>query len=127
MAYMLGTKCNKCCKKFKCDSNPSLTSCPYQIDYLWGPEYSNVPQYQEVPQSRQTITVPSELSLPVLVRFCGGADDGFAIDGIRIVGFAANPPDIIMRNRTFVIAVWNDGGPSVGGTQICFFEYNPLP
>ena len=126
---MLGSQCSPCCAF--CDSNNQPPVCPGRIDYSYGPVFNNVPQNQEIAASVQTITVPPEFSLPVLVRMCGGGDDGIAINGVRVSTFAQRIPAsaflVLESTRTFTIGTWNDGGPAVGSAAICFFELNPLP
>lgn len=120
---MLGSSCSPCC-----DVCANIEqSCPNNIYYSYGPVFSNVPQNQEIAASIQTITVPLELSLPVLVKFCGSADDGIAINGIRISRFAQRPEDVEIAARTFTIGNWNDGGPAAANITMCFYELNPLP
>lgn len=118
-----------CCCVSLCDENnqPLANVCPHSATYSYGPVGQNVPQDQEIIASRQTITVPLALSLPVLVRFCGSADDGIALDGVRISLFAETPANQIVASRTFTIGTWNDRGPAVARLGMCFFEYNPLP
>lgn len=119
------------CGSCFCDSNNEPSGCPGRIDYLYGPVYSNVPQNQEIPASVQTITVPPEFSLPVLVRMCGGGDDGIAINGVRVTTFGQRIPAsaflVLESTRTFTIGTWNNRGSAVGSAAICFFELNPLP
>jgi hypothetical protein len=126
----LGADCLPCCKPFKCDS-PEWTGCPGRIDYRYGPVFSDVPQFQEIIASRQTYEVPLEFSGPVEVRFCGGGDDGIAINGVRKTFFGQPVPAsaflTLQPGQTFTVSTWNDSGPAAAGATICFFELNPLP
>lgn len=127
---MLGAKCSPCCENTLCTANPGTlreeADCPHKYTYQYGPVFNNVPT-GEIIASRQTITIPPELSLPVLVRGCGGCDDGFAINGERLSRFNRNPRDYTATTRTITVGTWNDGGPAVCGVTLCFFEINPLP
>jgi hypothetical protein len=135
---MLFGSCS-CCKEF-CKDNALAdgSSCEGQFDYSYGPVFdlgdaasndatNTVPKNQEIIASRQTVTVPAGMTLPVLVRGCGGCDDGFAIDGVRVANFAENMRDTVVSTRTFTVGTWNDGGPAACTMTLCFFEYNPLP
>ena len=123
---MLFGSCS-CCKDFCKDNALADGSCEGQFDYTYGPVFDSVPVNQEILASRQTVTVPANITLPVLVRGCGGCDDGFAIDGERVANFAENMRDTVVYARTFTVGTWNDGGPAACTMALCFFEYNPLP
>jgi hypothetical protein len=111
--------------------NPSLAqfnSCANTAYYQYGPiTFRDIAPVGEYVPSRQTIAVPENLSLPVTVFFCGAADDGFAIDGIRISRFAQIPAPIQMPSRTFTLSIFNDNGPIEGTVRMCFIQANPLP
>lgn len=58
----------------------------------------------------QTITVPSQFSLPILVNITGGADDDLMVNGQIINGDnAAGPVDysFMCNTRTFTVGGWN--------------------
>lgn len=128
---MLGSRrCSPCCVRCKDRQKQEFNFCPDTADYEYGPKFftgSEQTPLGDVAESRKTITVPSNLSLPVTIVFCGAADDGFAIDGERISRFDEVPPDMTMKNRTFTMSIWNDTGPVSGKVKMCFLGANPLP
>lgn len=84
--------------------------------YSAGPEYNYTPGGL-VPTSIQTIRVPDIITLPAVVTFDAGCDDGLAINGTRVSSFAQIPPPFVITERTFEAGTWNDGGPwACGGT-----------
>ena len=119
------------CCGFKCES-PAFTGCRGRIDYSYGPVFSGVPTYQEIAASRQTYQVPfaDELGVPfcglVQVRFCGGGDDGIAINGVRKSLFGQPVPEsaflTLQPGDSFTVGTWNVGGPAVGRVTICFVD-----
>jgi hypothetical protein len=116
-----------CCGK-QCPSNASFFECDDMVTYQFL-DMTNYPGtvVKEIVESRQLITIPASYSLPVTVKFCGGADDGFLIDGALLAPFAVNPPDRTLNTRTFTISVYNAGGPIAGNLTMCFVSVNPLP
>ena len=126
------TACS-CCG-FACES-PAFTGCRGRIDYSYGPVFSNVPTNQEIAASRQTYQVPfaDELGVPfagyVRVRFCGGGDDGIAINGVRKSLFGQPVPEsaflTLQPGDSFTVGTWNDGGPAAGRVTICFSDECP--
>lgn len=119
-----------CCVICLDPDKQEFSFCADPVDYEYGPRFygaGEVTTIGDVAESRKTITVPSTLSLPVTVIFCGAADDGFAIDGTRISLFGAIPPGMTINTRTFTMSLWNDNGPIAGKVKMCFFSANPLP
>ena len=104
-------------------SDPEYSNC---VPYSAGPEFGLTP-IGLVPASVQTIRVPDHLTLPVTATFSAGCDDGLAINGERISGFAEIPPAFTVATRTFEAGVWNDLGPWACNGEFCFEEVNPLP
>lgn len=87
--------------------------------YSAGPEYNYTPGGL-VPTSIQTIRVPDIITLPAVVTFDAGCDDGLAINGTRVSSFAQIPPPFVITERTFEAGTWNDGGPWVCGGTFTF-------
>lgn len=118
--------CDGNCQAWPCGSDCS-GACADAVTYAVSSP-PGVPETGLVSSSIQTITVPAGYTLPVTVCFSAAADDGLAINGVRISNFGESPPPFCIEDPTFDAGVWNDVGPWAINGKFCFVEgCNPLP